>query len=133
LTFWLVGTIIVLNNSKGVDEMKKLIVSALIGLTALASSVAQAHPPYYYRGPGYGWGGYGSHGHVDWIAPAIIGGVIGYAIAQPRYVAPPPTVIYQQPIRIIPGPIQIPPVGYHYEDFYDNGCGCYRTTLVPNY
>ena len=64
--------------------------------------VGAGNPHGYYGGHrgGYGHGGYGYGGHHrgggDWIAPAIIGGVIGYAIAQPR-VYQQPQVIYQQP------------------------------------
>jgi hypothetical protein len=95
--------------------MKKLLLSALIGLTALAGTAhADPHNRYGYaggyygypggynhhRGTGYGYNGYHSHGD-DWIAPAIIGGVIGYAInqaSQPRVVyTQQPQVVYQTP------------------------------------
>ena len=66
-----------------------------------------------------------NHGHPNWIAPIVIGGVLGYALAQPRVVvASPPPVYYP--------PAPVPPYGYHYETIVDAGCNCYRTVLVPN-
>ena len=67
--------------------MKKL---ALALSLLVASTVASAH----------GWerGGYrGGYGH--WVAPALIGGIIGYELSQPRtvYVQPQPQVVYQTP------------------------------------
>ena len=121
--------------------MKKLLLSALIGLTALTGTAhADPHNRYGYAGGYYGYPGghvhnnYGNRGYGyrhsnsdDWIAPAIIGGVIGYAInqaSQPRtvYVQQQPRVIYQN----------IPPAGYHYEDILDASCTCYRRVLVQN-
>ena len=103
--------------------MKKLI--AALALSMVATS-AFAHG--YYGGYRGGYGGYhgGYHG-ADFVAPALIGGVIGYALAQPHYVAPPPTVIYQQP-----GYVPAVPYGYHYEMVLDAHCNCYRNVLVPN-
>ena len=70
--------------------MKKLITLSLL---ALAVS-AQAQHHHHHR-----------HGG-NWIAPVIVGGVIGYALtrnySEPVYnygYVPPPTVIVQQPIR----------------------------------
>ncbi len=69
-----------------------------------------------------------SHSHYrggpNWIAPIVIGGVLGYALAQPRVVASPPPVYYP--------PAPVAPYGYHYETIVDAGCNCYRTVLVPN-
>ena len=73
----------------------------------------------YHRHGGHRGGGY------NWVAPVIIGGAIGYVLAQPRtvYVSPPPSVVYQN---------TYPPYGYHYETILDSYCNCYRTVLVPN-
>lgn len=84
---------------------------------------------------------------TDWIAPAIIGGIIGYNINRPYYPRPnygygyggygypQPQFIYTPPAVIYPVPPMgtIPSYGYHYENFWDYSCGCYRRTLVPNY
>jgi hypothetical protein len=75
--------------------MKKLALALALLTTA---SVASAHG-WEHRGPGYGYHGGYHHGGYNWVAPAIIGGVIGYELAQPRtvYVQPQPQVVYQTP------------------------------------
>ena len=79
--------------------MKKLI--ALILLTCSLSAMAQHglrhhhHHGYY---PGYGW-----------VAPTIIGGVIGYEIARNQT---PPPIIVQQPVIVQPAPV--PPATVYY-------------------
>jgi hypothetical protein len=95
-------------------SMKKLIVVALMSV----ASLAQAH--------GYG---YGYHHSGGWVAPALIGGVIGYQLAQPRTV-----VVQQQPVIVQQPQVVAPsmPYGYHYENVLDANCGCYRAVLVPN-
>jgi len=69
--------------------MKKLI--ALSILTLAVSAQAQHH--HYHRGG-------------NWVAPVVIGGVVGYALARNYYepvynygYVPPPPVVVQQPIR----------------------------------
>ena len=68
--------------------MKKILI---VGLLAL-STTAFAHGPHgYWRPhPSGGW---------NWVAPAVIGGVIGYEIARPPVYNPP--VVVQQPPVII--------------------------------
>ena len=73
--------------------MKKLALALTLLLTA---GVASAHDHGGFRG-GYR-GGYGYHGGCygcGWVAPAVIGGVIGYELAHPYYA--PPVVTYVQP------------------------------------
>ena len=88
------------------------------------------HP--YLRTIGFGDFAGHHHGHPgrgDWVAPLVIGGVIGYAITQanrPVIVQPTPTVIY-------PNNLPPVPVGYHYEQLLDANCNCYRWVLVSNY
>jgi hypothetical protein len=82
--------------------MKKLLVGLTLAMTAMTAS---AHGGWGGHG-GYGGyhGGYygGYHGYNNnWVAPALIGGIIGYELSQPRYVQPTyiqpaPPVIYQQ-------------------------------------
>ena len=72
--------------------MKKLI--ALILLTVSASAMAQpGFRHYHHHGyyPGYNYG---------WVAPTIIGGVIGYEIARNQ-----PPVVVQQPVIVQPAPV----------------------------
>ena len=98
--------------------MKKII--AILLLTMSASTFAHG----YYRGFGY---------RNDWVAPAVIGGVIGYSIARPYYAQP----VYVQPVYVQPQPqavyVQQPnPSNYHQENILDANCNCYRTVSVPN-
>jgi hypothetical protein len=69
--------------------MKRFI--TLILLTVSMSAMAQ-YPHHNHRGYG-GWG---------WVAPAVIGGVIGYEIARPApvVVQQPPIVVQQPPVVV---------------------------------
>jgi hypothetical protein len=74
--------------------MKQLI--ALFFLTVSVSVMAQPgfryyHHHGYYPGPNYGW-----------VAPTIIGGVIGYEIARSQ-----PPVIIQQPVVVQQAPATV--------------------------
>lgn len=80
-----------------------------------------------------GWRHHGGHhDHMgSWIAPAIIGGVVTYALTRPAP-PPPPQVIY---VPTGPGPVSYsatPPFGYHWEQLLDANCNCYRVVAVPN-
>lgn len=72
----------------------------LIGLAVAASSVptlAQVHHVHWRHGHGHHHHGHWGH---SWIAPTIIGGVIGYEIArnqQPVIVQQPPVIVQQSP------------------------------------
>ena len=99
--------------------MKK-IVMALV-LLAVAG-IADAHG--YYRGGRCCYG---------WVAPAIIGGVIGYELSRPYYQLPPPPVVIQQPVYIQqPQIVQEPPAGYHWQMMVDPATNQQRPVLVPN-
>jgi hypothetical protein len=65
--------------------MKRLI--AALALTVLAVPAMAQH----YHGP---QGVPFVRGNNNWVGPAIIGGVIGYALAQPRVVYTQPPVVY---------------------------------------
>jgi len=72
--------------------MKRLI--ALFFLTVSVATMAQPgfryhHHHGYYPGPNYGW-----------VAPTIIGGVIGYEIARNQ-----PPVVVQQPVIVQSAPV----------------------------
>ena len=110
--------------------MKKLL--AIFTLCAgLGSCIVPAHADGFhgYRGGYYHGGGY--YGNGAWVAPAIIGGVIGYELARPRTVIveqPPvyvqqPSVVYTQP------PI---PAGYHWQQMLNPQTNQYQMVLVPN-
>ena len=104
--------------------MKKLVAVLLLAV-ASTSAMAQHH----------GHGGHRHNGHYrgnNWVAPAIIGGVLVYGAvnSQPR----PPVVVQQPPqyYPIEPNQPQHPPVGYHWEQILDSNCQCYRVVLVGN-
>ena len=78
-----------------------------------------------------------SHGYSGgWVAPALIGGVIGYEMAQPRtVVVEPPAVVYTQPPMVVQQPnVQYAPapVDYHYAQMVNPQTGQYQLVLVPN-
>lgn len=88
---------------------------------------------YGYRS-GYGYypyyGGYYYDTFGNFIVPSLIGGMIGYELAQPRD----RTVIVQQPPVVIQGqaPADNAPPGYHTEAIKDAACNCYRNVLIQN-
>lgn len=87
----------------------------LIGLVvALSTGSALAGPPRPHHH---------HHGRAHWVAPLIIGGVLGAVIANQAHSAPPPPPVYVYPPQ--------PPYGYQYQQFYDYYCNCYRWALVP--
>lgn len=102
--------------------MKKLVVGlALFGL--VGSAMAGPH------------GHHGGHGGGNWIAPALVGGLIGYAAAyrQPVYVNTSPQITgYYPPAVSYQYQPQVVQPTYRYENILDANCGCYRTVLVPN-
>jgi hypothetical protein len=102
--------------------MKLLQTLALASLIS-ASGISQANPNHWnHHGPNRGY--YNPYG---WVAPLVIGGVVGYAITRPQ------TVIVQQPSVIYPNTQPQPaPYGYHYENILDANCNCYRLVLVQN-
>jgi len=108
--------------------MKKLLL-ALSLISVFSISSAQAHGPYRAFGwhGGYYHGGYGCGG--CWVAPALIGGVVGYELAQPNTV-----VVEQQPV-IVQQPqtvVQAPPVGYHWQEMVNPQTGVKQVVAVPN-
>ena len=98
--------------------MKKSLL-ALSLLAIIGSAVAhEGFRHYGYRGGCYGCG---------WVAPAIIGGVIGYEIANRPVIVEQPPVIYTQPSIV-----QQPPVGYHWQEMIDPATNVRKIVLVTN-
>jgi len=98
--------------------MKKFILTLIL----LSAGLASAH--CCYRGGYYHHGYYGG----GWIAPALVGGVVGYELAQPR-----PVIIEQPVIVQQPQPQYAPaPVGYHYQQMVNPQTGQLQIVLVPN-
>ena len=118
-------------SNKQENEMKKLLCVVLLALSGLAQADGPGGFRHYERGyyePHYRTGG-------DWVAPALIGGIIGYELNRPRYEPAPvivqrPVIVQQPPVVYSAGPV--PPLGYHYENLLDANCNCYRTVLVQN-
>lgn len=97
--------------------MNKLPAVVFAGLMTL-SGISQANPNHH------------NHGHYhrhsgEWIAPLVIGSVVGYAIATRPQPAPPQVVYY-------PNTYPPVPVGYRWDQVLDANCNCYRWVLVPN-
>ena len=74
--------------------MKKIILASMLVFST--GAFAQHHGPHgYWRPhPNGGW---------NWVAPAVVGGVVGYVIARPPVVVQPqpPVIIQQQPAVIV--------------------------------
>lgn len=77
----------------------------------------------------YGYGGHG--GGWNWVAPAIIGGIVGYELGRPQVIQQPPVIVQPAPVYSYPQP-QPMPYGYRYIQAYDPSCGCYKQVMVPN-
>ena len=72
--------------------MKNILLSLLL---MVFSAPAFAGPAHHHRHHHHG------HHHAGrWIAPVIIGGVVGYALAQPSVAQPAPVIVQQQPVII---------------------------------
>lgn len=137
-------------------NMQKIIATLLLGLTSLSASAHDRLSGHHghYPIPGHGGGYYGTYrsspfyggyrGHHNnfghFVAPALIGGIIGYGLAQPRVVSP--SVVYTSPTTVYTTPpvvystsqpmVYSAPAGFHYESILDANCNCSRTVLVAN-
>lgn len=107
--------------------MKRVFLAGLLLLTVLSANAHEWHHEYRerccYRGGIY-------YGGNNWVAPALIGGVIGYELSRPRT----EVIVEQQPI-VVQQPqtfIQAPPVGYHWQQMIDPQTNTIKIVLVPN-
>ena len=117
--------------------MNKITQACIILASLTLSTYCLAHGGHGgYHGGGYHHGYYGGGYYAgnNWVAPAIIGGVIGYELSRPRYVEPQPVIIQQQPqVIYTPQPIiQQPPIGYHWQEMIDPVTNQRKIVLVPN-
>lgn len=62
--------------------MKKLLIGSLIGLTVFGAQAHEGHG--YWRPHGNGWG---------WVAPAVVGGAVVYAVTRPPVVVQQPVIV----------------------------------------
>ena len=102
--------------------MKKLLLAlSLLAIVGSANAQWHHHHGSYYRGGCYG---------CNWVAPLVIGGVIGYEINRANQ-----PVIVQQPPIIIQQPQtygELPPAGYHWQEMIDPQTGVRKIVAVPN-
>ena len=108
-------------------------------LFAIVSQPILAHDRFYRPHNLYHHHGFQRHyyGYHENVLPALaIGGLVGYAIAQPRTVAP--LVVYTPtPVTVLPPINNNPviysaPIGYHYDNIYNQSCNCFTTILVQD-
>lgn len=79
--------------------MKKLFVTLLLACATLPA-LAQHYPGHGFR-HGYYRGYYGGG---NWVAPLIVGGVVGYALTRPEpVVVQQPVIVQQDPPVIVQG------------------------------
>jgi hypothetical protein len=77
--------------------MKNILLSLLLMVFSAPAFAGPAHHHRHHHG--YHHGNHWNHSHAGrWIAPVIIGGAIGYALAQPTIVQPAPMIV-QQPLQ----------------------------------
>jgi hypothetical protein len=120
--------------------MSKILSALILSLLAVSASAQHRH---FHGGYGGGWG-YG-----NWVAPTIIGGVIGYEIARSQQptvivngqpggvivngqpVPPNPPIIVQQPPVVVQQPqdvVYLNGIAYHKQIMLVNGV--YQEVLV---
>ena len=76
--------------------MKNILLSLLLMVFSASAFAGPAHHHRHHYGHHH-W----NHSQPGrWIAPVIIGGVVGYALAQPSVAQPAPVIVQQQPVII---------------------------------
>jgi hypothetical protein len=76
----------------------------------------------------YGHHHHGHHNNYNWVAPMIIGGVIGYELSRPQ----PPVIVQQPPIILQPSePSELVNInGILYRKTYTNINGVWQEVLI---
>lgn len=102
--------------------MKKVLATLALLLVAGTANAQWHHHGGHYRG--------GYYAGSNWVAPLIIGGVIGYEInrANQPVVVQQPQIVYTQPQT----PVQSAPYGYHWQEMIDPQTGVRKIVAVPN-
>lgn len=98
--------------------MKKLLIilTLFLSTSVFAQHFHHRHyPPYRGHVHGNGWG---------WVAPIILGGVVGYAIAKPAQAEQPPIIVQPSNQVVINGMV------YYKQLVYFDDCRCYREVLT---
>jgi len=76
----------------------------------------------WYEGPRHVKMAY-PRSHNNWVVPLVIGGVLGYALSEPRRESV--TYVTSSPAVYVPQPI------YQEQWVYFSDCDCQRKVLVP--
>jgi hypothetical protein len=103
----------------------KTILATILMLIAVT---ANAHGYYHgYRGHQRGY--YNAPAY-NWVAPAIVSGIIGYGIARSQA----PIIVQPNVIAAPHATAELPlaPYGFQWAQILDAGCNCYRTVLIQN-
>jgi hypothetical protein len=78
--------------------MKKIFLLTLMSLISINAYAQHRHHRHY-------------HNHApNWVAPVIIGGIVGYALANNQAQAAPPAVYYSNPHNTFACPLGFSPV-----------------------
>ena len=103
--------------------------ASILAMSALFaySPGAQAHEGIRFRGGYYHGGCYG----CGWVAPMVLGGVVGYELSRPTPVVVQQPVYVQQPPVVYTQPVE-PPYGYHWQEMVDPQTGVRKIVAVPN-
>lgn len=105
-----------------------LLICVMASLATNLSFAQERHPTHEEYGrrphPDAVW-----HEGRGWLLPAIVGGALVYGAMSAQQAAPQPMPVAPAPYPIQP---QQPPYGYHWEQFFDQSCNCYRVALVRN-
>lgn len=104
--------------------MKKFIQSLVLGLVLTLPAISEARHPHHVRHWHYPHHHHMHYHRPNWVAPLVVGTLVGAAIYTNRVEA-------QQPVFVEPviQQLPIPPVGYQWQQFYDTNCSCNRWAL----
>lgn len=112
-------------------------------ITALGSTLILSTAVYADRGHDHGndrWGNYNGPRHVkmayprhkhnnNWVVPLVVGGVLGYALSEPRRESVTYTTSVYSPQSVAPVVYTPQPV-YQEQWMYFSDCDCQRKVLV---
>jgi len=70
------------------------------------------------------------HNHTNWVVPLVVGGVLGYALSEPRRESVTYVRSVSSPVIYRSSAYQSQPV-YQEQWVYFNDCDCQRRVLVP--
>ena len=113
--------------------MRKIITAVVLALVATTSFAQHGHGVRDIRNGSYHGGYHQNYSNGNWVAPLIIGGVLGAVIANQQNQ---PVVVQQVPVYTQPMPVYTPAPVYQQAPIYKNvevfipECNCYRVVTV---